>query len=516
VALESVGVKALPTGTQVTVVLSGTVQYRVQTLPPSPDHPYRVFVDFEDTTLARTAKQPREIATGPVERVRTGQFTPTQARVVLDLPRPASYTVGTRGAPFRIVFNVESPPADERVTKPEIAPAATPGAWLPAAPPPKARPPVPAQESVLAAAPKPAPKPATSTPAAAPTAAAQPKPTPPPEPAPAIATAAKPAPAAPSTTAAPKPAVQPPPKATPPAPPETPRPVNAQAKTTAAAPPAAALPPPGTPLEPVTAGRATARREAHRGSGTRRTTTRPRPEPVEEMELRAVAWEPDAREKHGIETALPDPPTFSALPRVVIDPGHGGRDPGARSVDGVWEKDIVLELSRELAIRTRLRLGVEVVLTRNGDHTMSMAERVAYAAGDGSLFVSIHANAVPQSYVEGVQTFYPMSGDFGDDSRRLAQLVHHRIVTGIDASYGPVQDGGVRGRELAVLQRSRAPSLLVETAYLSNPIDWKRLNDTRYRDALIDGIIDGIADYLSGVGPPEQKVARATQGTRSQ
>jgi N-acetylmuramoyl-L-alanine amidase len=213
---------------------------------------------------------------------------------------------------------------------------------------------------------------------------------------------------------------------------------------------------------------------------------------------------PPAAAKDSRLAKVPTLPSFPDPLRVVIDPGHGGRDPGAQSVDGTWEKDIVLEVAHELALRTRKRLDVDVVLTRHGDETVSLDDRAAFTTGLDSIFISVHGNACPQSWVEGVQTFYPEGGTFGLQSRRLAHLVHHRVVKAIDRGYGPVHDGGVRPRELAVLKRSEAPSLLVEAAYLSNPVDRQRLDDTDYRSAFVDGVIDGIADYLSGVPAPDQ------------
>jgi len=195
-------------------------------------------------------------------------------------------------------------------------------------------------------------------------------------------------------------------------------------------------------------------------------------------------------------------PTFLAPIVIVIDPGHGGRDPGARGVDGVWEKDIVLDVARDLAHRLRERLEATVVLTRESDETLSLAQRAALARGHASLFVSLHANTSPQPWMHGIQTFYTAAGPYSPDSRRLARLVHHRVLSAINGSYGPVRDGGVRPRRLAVLRHAGAPALLFEAAYLSNPADRRRLSDSSYRDATVAGLADGIFDFLSGVPGP--------------
>jgi len=384
VALESIGATTGPGTTEVAIRLSRQAPYRVRTLAPDGELPYRVYVDFTDTNLTAGVTQQRPLPSGPVMQIRTGQFTPTQARVVLDLREPAPYRVEARHKPFRIVFEVG---------KPSLRGSAAPS-----------RAPAPDLEA--------APKTDTETDNA--------------------------------LSSGTEPATQ-------------------------------SVPQPARASRAFTNDRAPAR-------------------------------------DNGKDAALHVGPPFPAPVYIVIDPGHGGSDPGAQSVDGRWEKDIVLDVARELALRIRERLEVVVVLTREGDETLSMAERAAYARGNESLFISVHANTFSEPSMGGVQTFYAAGGRYGVESRRLARLVHHRVLTAIDGSYGSVRDGGVRSRRLAVLRRVPAPALLFEAAYISNPVDSCRLADSDYRDATVDGIIDGIADFLSGVPDPESVLAGGRRG----
>jgi N-acetylmuramoyl-L-alanine amidase len=399
--LESIGATTLSGTTEVAVRLSRQVAYQVRTLAPDGDRPYRVYVDFTDTTLTAGATQQRLVASGPVMQIRTGQFTPTQARVVLDLREPAPYRVEVRRKPFRIVF---------KVGKPSVRGSAGPGG-------------IPTPGPKAAAAPDPKTAPAPDPKAAA-----------------------------------------------------------GKGQNTYNA------------LSPRAEPAAT------------QSGTRPGRAP------RAFTDDHTPARENSKNAILHVGPPFSAPVYIVIDPGHGGNDPGAQSVDGRWEKDIVLDLARELALRIRKRLEVAVVLTREGDETLSMAERVAYARGNESLFISVHANTFSKPSMGGVQTFYAAGGRYGVESRRLARLVHDRVLTAINGSYGSVRDGGVRSRRLAVLRRVLAPALLFETAYISNPVDSCRLADSNYRDATVDGIVDGIADFLSDVPEPESVVAGSRPG----
>jgi N-acetylmuramoyl-L-alanine amidase len=429
--LEFIGATARPASAEVTIALSKPAPYIVKTLPADAANPYRVYIDFDETKLGPGAFRERPLTSGPVLRIRTGQFTPTQARVVIDLKEQLAHAVTVQHKPFRIVLKIgNGGAAKARREKRTFAEAPPPPVRNPWPPPPKddAKPQPPSRSQQLAAAPpQPAPAPAARPPSPPPQEPAKrPEPAPTPDPVPSIV---------PPVTVA----------------------------------PGAAPVQPGAPASPA--------------------------QPVPK----------DVRPPPG-GTIAAGPP-FSEPLRVVIDPGHGGRDPGAQSVDGAWEKDIVLGLSQFLADRVRNRLGLFVELTRHGDETVPIHVRAEQAMG-AELLVSVHANAHPKPWVQGVQTFYMAGGNHGAESRRLAQLVHRRVVSAIGLEYGPVGDGGVRDRELGLLRMSTAPSLLIEAAYLSNAADRRRLDDPVYRMAVTDGVIDGIADFLTGLPAPRPQIAR--------
>jgi N-acetylmuramoyl-L-alanine amidase len=213
---------------------------------------------------------------------------------------------------------------------------------------------------------------------------------------------------------------------------------------------------------------------------------------------------------------------------VVIDPGHGGRDPGAASRSGLREKDVVLRLARALRPRLEAR-GFAVRLTREDDRTLALEERTAFAEGvGGDLFVSLHANAAPSRRLRGVETYYldksherhtvrvaahengispgeldslqrTLAGfrisELSGHSERLARSVHREIVTGLRRRFGALDDLGVKRGPFFVLYLSNLPSVLVEIGFLTHPEESRRLADPRYLEALADEIAEGIGRY---------------------
>jgi N-acetylmuramoyl-L-alanine amidase len=182
-------------------------------------------------------------------------------------------------------------------------------------------------------------------------------------------------------------------------------------------------------------------------------------------------------------------------PRVVIDPGHGGKDPGA--VGAVVEKETVLDVAQRVATLLRAA-GVDVVLTRDGDRDLNpvkdtdLTMRARMGTPGTQLFVSIHVNAMDavsalRGY--GVETWWnpnhPLSGS-------LAALLQKNVV----AATGAYSQGLKTGRSLAVLRNSRIPAALIEIGYTSHPVDGINLQDTNYRDRVALGIAQGIREAL--------------------
>jgi N-acetylmuramoyl-L-alanine amidase len=240
------------------------------------------------------------------------------------------------------------------------------------------------------------------------------------------------------------------------------------------------------------------------------------------------------------ETGAPGPPavareTTPRLPAdlripqtIVLDPGHGGNDPGAIGVGGLREKDVTLRLALALEPRLRAR-GFSVVMTRNGDRTLSLEERTAIAeASGGDVFVSLHANAASRRALHGIETYYPDEnhsrhsetvaarengisrsqlnalqrtlarlrvGEVSPKSRRLAMHLQQELVTGLPSEYRPVNDLGVKKGPFYVLFLSSMPSVLVESGFVTHAAEAKRLGDDRYVGALAEQIAEGLADY---------------------
>ena len=172
---------------------------------------------------------------------------------------------------------------------------------------------------------------------------------------------------------------------------------------------------------------------------------------------------------------------------VVIDPGHGGKDPGAVGLRGTREKDVILPISKRIA-QVLQQNGVQVVMTRDSDYFVTLPGRVQLAErANADVFVSIHANAVGpgRSDVSGLETYYYDSG------LGLARTVHNSILQTIN-----VRDRGVRRARFFVLRKSSMPSILVETGYLTGRDDNAKLRTSAYQNQMADAIARGILQYL--------------------
>ncbi len=173
---------------------------------------------------------------------------------------------------------------------------------------------------------------------------------------------------------------------------------------------------------------------------------------------------------------------------VVLDPGHGGGDPGAVGIGGLREKDINLIISRR--IQTALEAqGITVLMTRADDREVELQPRVDFSdRADADIFVSIHANAISMSRpdVNGLETYYYSSG------QRLAQTIHDSVLQRTD-----LRDRGVRTARFYVLVRTSMPAVLVETGFVTGREDAARFRDPQALDAIADAIAAGILQYLN-------------------
>jgi N-acetylmuramoyl-L-alanine amidase len=215
------------------------------------------------------------------------------------------------------------------------------------------------------------------------------------------------------------------------------------------------------------------------------------------------------------------------IKRVVIDPGHGGKDNGAM-YRGLKEKNITLDISKRVAVKLRKLLGCEVLLTRNHDVYLALEERTAFAnTKDADIFVSIHVNAAASHRLKGVETYFLnlasdeesmrvaarenatttrsisdlqvilndlMLNSKINESNRLARQVHKNTLHRAGQN-NRVRDLKVKQAPFYVLIGAQMPSVLVEVGFLTNPGEHRLLSKSSYRNALARGIAEGIVSY---------------------
>ena len=220
--------------------------------------------------------------------------------------------------------------------------------------------------------------------------------------------------------------------------------------------------------------------------------------------------------------------------RIVIDPGHGGKDPGAIGKRGLKEKDVTLKISKLLKKELQKRLNAKIILTRERDVFIPLEERTAIAnSKKADLFVSIHVNASPRRRASGVETYFlglttdreamriaarenatttKAMSDLEyiiydlvrtaktNESSRLASFVQESLVGRLKKGYRDIKSNGVKGAPFWVLIGTNMPSILVEVSFISNPVEEKRLMDERYLKKIAEGISTGILRYIKEGG----------------
>jgi len=233
------------------------------------------------------------------------------------------------------------------------------------------------------------------------------------------------------------------------------------------------------------------------------------------------------------------PNPAASLPRrrfkIVVDPGHGGKDPGALGVGGLAEKDVVLAIAQRLQARLAGVPDVDVILTRDSDVFLALEERTARAnAAQADLFISVHANASTDPSLSGVETYYlnnandratirlaemenglrTVTGRGGRDrnasfilsdliqsykvqeSVALAEDVQRGLVGALDAHGTPAPDLGVKRGPFYVLVGAGMPCVLVEAAFITHPTEGRRLAQASYQDILAEGLLRGIQRFV--------------------
>lgn len=177
---------------------------------------------------------------------------------------------------------------------------------------------------------------------------------------------------------------------------------------------------------------------------------------------------------------------------IVIDPGHGGKDPGATSQSAV-EKAIVLKVAN--IVKQKLQAdGAKVVMTRTGDTYPTLQDRVSITKSNfGEVFVSIHVNAASSSSAKGTETYYNISsGDMYKEDIALATFINKQIVAN-----AKMNDRGVREGDFHVIREMIIPSVLVELGFITNSEDRAKLVNDQYVQIFADSIYKGIVQYYS-------------------
>src|SRR3984957_10413257 len=238
---------------------------------------------------------------------------------------------------------------------------------------------------------------------------------------------------------------------------------------------------------------------------------------------------------------------------IAVDAGHGGEDPGAIGKNGTREKDVVLAIARELALKINAEPGMKAVLTRNGDYFVPLRDRMRRARAQAAdLFVSIHADAIRDRRVDGSSVYIlSQRGATDEASRWLAerenasdliggvslddkddvlasvlldlsqsasisasQIAAERVLRQLN-QVGEIRKHQVQQARFVVLKSPDIPSMLVETAYISNPQEELRLRGAAHQAKLAAAIHQGVHDYFYANPPAGTRVAQIAAGAAS-
>ncbi|MCM3715465.1 N-acetylmuramoyl-L-alanine amidase [Alkalihalobacillus oceani] len=174
---------------------------------------------------------------------------------------------------------------------------------------------------------------------------------------------------------------------------------------------------------------------------------------------------------------------------IVVDPGHGGRDPGA-GAHGVREKDVVLNVGLKLK-RKLEAAGATVVMTRSSDTFIELSQRVAIANNrNADAFVSIHGNSAGSSSASGTETYWHVNYS-GAESKRLATAIQSEMIKTLNT-----RDRGVKEGNFQVIRNTKMPSVLVELGFLTNQAEAKRLATDAFQESAADAIYQGTVNFF--------------------
>ncbi|EAC5198638.1 N-acetylmuramoyl-L-alanine amidase [Listeria monocytogenes] len=174
---------------------------------------------------------------------------------------------------------------------------------------------------------------------------------------------------------------------------------------------------------------------------------------------------------------------------IVIDPGHGGNDPGAKGANGTIEKEMTLKTAKQLKQKLESR-GAKVILTRNSDKYVSLKGRTNIAAeNNADVFISIHFDSLEDTSkgVSGQTTYY-----YDNSDKSLAESINTTLGKDL-----PTSNRGARVGDYYVVRENSQPAVLLELGYLSSAKDERNINSASYRSQIADSVTDGLANYFS-------------------
>lgn len=249
----------------------------------------------------------------------------------------------------------------------------------------------------------------------------------------------------------------------------------------------------------------------------------------------------------------PEPPPIvfeqpaSAIRTIVIDPGHGGDEEGAKGPGGTLEKDVALAVARQLRSVIENRLGIRVLLTRDGDQTVALDQRAAIANNSkADLFISLHANASVRASARGAEVFYLSIDEYGPEAKRIAETegawlpavggasrpvemilwemaqVRHLEDSAVFADLVeralrervPMSPRAIQQAPFRVLVGANMPAVLIEMGFISHAEEEKLLTSSGHQSLVVQALFEGVVRFRSWLEGGRRPLAAAPEGQR--
>ncbi len=240
------------------------------------------------------------------------------------------------------------------------------------------------------------------------------------------------------------------------------------------------------------------------------------------------------------EAPLPDLTPSTGIRTVAIDAGHGGEEDGARGPDGTLEKNVTLSVARKLKAALEAKLGVRVILTRDGDGTVGLDERAALANNNkADLFVSLHANASLRTSAAGAEVFYLSLEEYGDQAQRVAKgetealpvfgagtrdievilwemaqaryieesALFAQAVEGALREHVPMSSRAIQQAPFRVLVGANMPAVLVEMGFITNAEQERQLASDPFQTSIVQALVDSIIRFRDRQAAPRTPAA---------